>query len=130
MKNFLKQRHWLNSLRSITLSVASIFLVTDISSASPLCYMIDANGKQINLSFLCSNAKTSTPLPPKTTPSATTTPTNPQTPITPPANAITPPTPQPDTSSAKKPEVDKSKLPAIQRAIPLLQNQKTPQINN
>lgn len=130
MKNLPLQRHWLNYLNSITLSLISTVAITNISSANPLCYIIDANGKQVNLSFLCSTAKTSTPLPPKTTPSATITPVIPATPITPPANAIAPQTPQPDTSSTEKPEVDKSKLPAIQRAIPLLQNQRTPQINN
>lgn len=131
MKNPVNQHNWLNYLNPITLSILGTFAISDVASAKPLCYMIDANGRQVNLSFLCFTAKSSTLVTPNSIKSTTTTPTTPTTP--PPPNATAPetsPPPQGETNATEKPEVDRSKLPPVQRAIPLLQNQKTSQINN
>lgn len=128
MKHPVNQNNWLNYLNFITLSILGIFTINDVASAKPLCYIIDANGMQVNLSFLCSTAKSSTPVTTNSTKSTTTNPTTP-----PPPNDITPQTSQPpqnETNITPTTEVDRSKLSPVQRAIPLLQNQKTPQINN
>lgn len=133
MKDPLNHHHWLNYFNSLTLSIIGTLLMSDISSANPLCYMIDANGKQVNLSFLCPTAKVLSPTP-TTTPSPTANP-NPTTtnpPNTQP-NTVAPqavPSPQNNNTEVENKEVDRSKLPPIQRAIPLLQKQKTPEINN
>ncbi|MBL1210901.1 hypothetical protein [Geminocystis sp. GBBB08] len=129
MKHPINQHHWFNYLNPITLSIFTTLAISNSSSANPLCYMIDANGKKVNLSFLCPTAKVSAPTPANT--QKPTTPTK-ATPITPP-NPTAPETltpPQSNNSNTQKQEVDKSQLPAIQRAIPLLQNQQTPQVNN
>lgn len=128
MKHPVNQHNWLNYLNLITLSILGTFAISDVASAKPLCYIIDANGMQVNLSFLCSTAKSSTPVTTNSTKSTTINPTTP-----PPANATTPQTSQPsqeETNTTQKPEVDESKLSPAQRAIPLLKNQQTPQINN
>lgn len=128
MKHSVNQYNWFNYLNSIILSLLGMFFISDVASAQPLCYLIDVNGKQVNLSFLCSTAKSSSPVTPNNTKPNTTTQKTPTTPA--PTNVIAPETSQNETNTTEKPEVDKSKLSPIQRAIPLLQNQKTPQINN
>ncbi len=142
MKHTFNPHHWFNYLTPITLSIFSTICIGNSSLATPLCYLIDANGKRINLSFLCSTSKSVSP-DPSTTATPTTTapnippaiaPTNPPAPNeTAPDETASPQTQLPtqtNTDSTQKPEVDRSKLPPVERAIPLLQNQKTPQIDN
>ncbi|WP_373480339.1 hypothetical protein [Geminocystis sp.] len=133
MKSSLNFSHRFKYLNSLSLSILSVLTISDVSSANPLCYIIDVNGKQVNLSFLCTFSKSTSPTPP-TTPIATPTQDKPSTNnlINPPAPSAITPTTTPSTDNVNPPEkeVDKTKLPAAQRAIPLLQNQQTPSVNN
>ncbi|WP_330203290.1 hypothetical protein [Cyanobacterium sp. Dongsha4] len=108
-------------------------------SARPLCYLIDANGNQINLSDICGQSKKTATIQEKQSSTLPTPSQNSPSNINPnQANTITPensantgnatPNSQNTTDAQKEEEIDTTEFPPAQRKIPLLQNQRKEQI--
>lgn len=128
MNYLVPRHHWLNYFNSFTLTIFSTLLITDIASANPLCYMVDANGKQVNFSNVCSIDKIGSLTPLNNAPQSTgnssinNTTTLQQNTVTPRRNLSS----QNNNTTTQNNQVDRSSLPATQRSIPLLQRQRTP----
>lgn len=136
----------------ITIGSNNIFSVNS-ALAEPNCFMIDSNGNMMNLSSLCGSSKSNSgsptsritsPLPSeqnspdnnnldqsseqKSDPNNPDNPNNPNDPNSPTAkgDSNSNEANQADNNSEKK-EVDRSELPPVQRAIPLINKQRNPE---
>lgn len=124
------------------LFLSSLFLLTITTksiSARPLCYLIDANGNQINLSGICGQSKKTAIIQERQPPTPPASPQNGQSNVNPNQTNTTPPENSANTGNAtpnsqntadaqKEEEIDTSEFPPAQRKIPLLQNQRKEQI--
>lgn len=110
-----------------TISIVPMITFIEPSQSFSLCYLIDANGNQVNLGFVCDVIKPTTPTnSTATTPPPPTATNNP--PVSPTENNTATPaqTPENVANPATKPEEEKPQLSPAQRTIPLLRNQNTP----
>ncbi|MGI0483235.1 hypothetical protein ACN4EE_20950 [Geminocystis sp. CENA526] len=114
----------------IGVSIVTTISYVKSAQSSPLCYLIDANGNQINLSFICESNKPET-----STNSTVTTPPPPTATNNPPVSpnggeTETPPNATPANTPEAKTEPDKPQVSPARRLLPVLNNQTTPNTTN
>lgn len=118
---------------SLITGVITIFSVNP-AIAEPNCYMIDSNGNMMNLSSLCGSSKSNsrsptsrlTPQPSNPIPDALSPDNDPNSPNAAKGDNNQNEASQADNTNEKK-EVDRSELPPVQRAIPLINKQRNPE---
>lgn len=86
-----------------SLSIVSIVTFIEPSHSSSPCYLIDANGNQVNLGFVCDVVRTTTTTTPATATTVTTPPTT--TVITPPTTTVITPLVSPTQGNTASPEL-------------------------